>query len=53
MKKKFILLAMMLLTLVGVKFNVLNAQETITIGSDEGFTKSSPTYNYYEYNLNQ
>lgn len=34
MKKKFILLAMMLLTLIGgVKFNVLNAQETITIGS--------------------
>ena len=29
MKKKFILLAMLLLTLVGVKLNVLNAQETV------------------------
>ena len=31
MKKKFILLTMMLLTLIGVKFNVLNAQEQYRI----------------------
>ena len=32
MKKKFILLAMMLLTLIGgVKFNVLNAQEDVVV----------------------
>ena len=36
MKRKFILLAMMLLTLIGgVKFNVLNAQEdVVTINGD-------------------
>lgn len=48
MKKKFILLAMMLLTLIGgVKFNVLNAQqqETIEIGTT-GTTKAQwlPVY---------
>ena len=49
MKKKFILLAMMLLTLIGgVNLNVLNAQETIEIG--EGSTSTSysiPSYTYY------
>ncbi len=51
MKRKFILLAMMLLTLIGgVKFNVLNAQETITIGSIDPNYKNNYlpfcTYNY-------
>ena len=36
MKRKFIFLAMLLLTLIGgVKWNVLNAQETVTIGNEE------------------
>ena len=51
MKRKFILLAMMLLTLIGgVNLNVLNAQETITIGSIDPNYKNQYlpfcTYNY-------
>lgn len=48
MKRKFIFLAMLLLTLVGgVKWNVLNAQETITIGSGTNSTYYGPIYDYY------
>ncbi len=54
MKKKFILLAMMLLTLIGgVKFNVLNAQETITIGSGTDAFTMLPSYTYYNYSVTQ
>ena len=55
MKKKFIFLTMLLLTLVGgVKFNVLNAQETITIGSGDGNSNTLPfETNSYEYSMSQ
>ena len=47
MKKKFIFLAMMLLTFLGVNLNVLNAQETITIGNGEDPNYDTP-YDMYE-----
>ena len=55
MKKKFIFLTMLLLTLVGgVKFNVLNAQETITIGDKTDYsTMSLPFTDYYKYYVSQ
>ena len=60
MKRKFILLAMMLLTLIGgVNLNVLNAKETIEIG--EGSTTPTgtsylnvyPFSIYYNYSMSQ
>ena len=55
MKKRFIFFTLLLLTLIGgAKFNVLNAQETITIG--EGTTTSyyAPYANYYgKYSVSQ
>ena len=55
MKKKFILLAMMLLTLIGgVNLNVLNAQETITIGESGTYTTNfMPGQTNYNYALSQ
>ncbi len=58
MKRKFILLAMMLLTLIGgVKFNVLNAQETIVkIGGEPSSNKTDnalPIYSYYCHSMSQ
>lgn len=56
MKRKFILLAMMLLTLIGgVKFNVLNAQETVVeIGGNATSTSQHyPMGLYYPYTLVQ
>ena len=56
MKKKFILLAMMLLTLIGgVKLNVLNAQETETITFEPGSTSivEAPSWNLYNRSYTQ
>ena len=56
MKKKFILLAMLLLTLVGgVKLNVLNAQETETITFEPGSTAiaEAPSWNLYNRSYTQ
>lgn len=54
MKKKFILLAMMLLTLIGgVKFNVLNAQEVEIGVSDNSPTGLYPMYTSWSYSETQ
>ena len=58
MKRKFILLAMMLLTLIGgVNLNVLNAQETVEIGEDQNPSASwqyyLPVYEYKPYSITQ
>ena len=55
MKRKFILLAMMLLTIIGgVNLNVLNAQETITIGESGTYTTNfMPGQTNYNYALSQ
>ena len=57
MKKKFILLAMMLLTLIGGgKFNVLNAQETtVKIGGEPSskIDNGLPIYSYYCHSMSQ
>ncbi len=55
MKKKFIFFTLLLLTLIGgAKFNVLNAQETITIGGNAtGTSQNYPMGLYYPYTLTQ
>ena len=59
MKRKFIFLAMLLLTLIGgVKWNVLNAQETtVEIGEDQSPSAQwqyyLPVYEYKPYSITQ
>lgn len=56
MKRKFILLAMMLLTLIGgVNLNVLNAQETETVTFEPGSTSTveTPSWNLYNRSYTQ
>ena len=54
MKRKFILLAMMLLTLIGgVNLNVLNAQETITIGSGTDVQAFIPLQSNYDNTISE
>ena len=55
MKKRFIFFTLLLLTLIGgAKFNVLNAQETITIGSGDQNSKDMPIWGGgYEYTFSQ
>ena len=54
MKKRFIFFTLLLLTLIGgAKFNVLNAQEPITIGSGNTTDAYLPTSTYYNYSMTQ
>ena len=54
MKKKFILLMMMCLTLLGgVNQNVLNAQDVVTIGSGNSNNSRAPIATYYNYSYSQ